>query len=373
MSGTSDMQDDRTPMIEIRDVVKKFGSFTALHGITADIREGEFFSLLGPSGCGKTTLLRTIAGFEPTTSGTIAIDGKNMEGIPANDRPTNMVFQSYAIFPHLNVEENVGYGLKTRKMPKKDIAREVAEVLSLVDMEGYGKRKAHELSGGQRQRVALARALVMKPKVILLDEPLSALDKKLRDQMQVELRSLQRSIGITFILVTHDQEEALIMSDRIAVMFEGQIEQLDTPEGLYRRPVNKRVASFIGVMNFLSAKVTDQTGTHLTLDIDALGKVELPRASLGDDIGPDSIGTVGVRPEMLTVLFDQNDWSQNKVEGEVVDTEYYGDMTYYKVRLPGRDAPLSISMRNTAGRSVVPPGSPVTVGWGAESIVVFGD
>lgn len=373
MTRKDDMNDSIKPMIEIRDVIKKFGTFTALHGITADIREGEFFSLLGPSGCGKTTLLRAIAGFEPPTSGTVAIAGKDMAGIPANRRPTNMVFQSYAIFPHLNVEENVGYGLKTRKMPKAEIAREVAEVLSLVDMKNYGRRKAHELSGGQRQRVALARALVMRPKVILLDEPLSALDKKLRDQMQMELRSLQRSIGITFILVTHDQEEALIMSDRIAVMFDGQIEQLDTPEGLYRHPVNKRVASFIGVMNFLPARVTALSDTHLTLDIAALGEAQVPRDRLGIDVNPDKIDTIGVRPEMLTVLFDQDERSQNKVEGEVVDTEYYGDMTYYEVRLPGHDKPLTISMRNTAGRSVVAPGSTVSVGWGIESIVVFGE
>ncbi len=367
------MNDATTSMIEIREVVKNFGSFTALHGITADIREGEFFSLLGPSGCGKTTLLRMIAGFEAPTSGAIAIDGKDMAGIPANRRPTNMVFQSYAIFPHLNVEENVGYGLKARKMENKDIAREVADVLSLVDMEGYGKRKAHELSGGQRQRVALARALIMKPKVVLLDEPLSALDKKLRDQMQVELRTLQRSIGITFILVTHDQEEALIMSDRIAVMFEGRIEQLDSPEGLYRRPVNKRVASFIGVMNFLPARVTATTDTHLTLDIAALGSVEVPRHSIATDVDTAAINSVGVRPEMLTLLFDGFERSENKVEAEVTDTQYYGDMTYYTIRLPGHAEPVTISMRNTAGRSVMSPGSKVSVGWGADSIVVFRD
>ena len=199
------------PIIELRDVRKSFGSFEALKGINATIHEGEFFSLLGPSGCGKTTLLRMIAGFEPPSAGDIAIDGKSMDGIAANARPTNMVFQSYAIFPHLSVADNVGYGLKTKKMPKADIKREVDEALAMVDLAGFGDRAAHELSGGQRQRVALARALVMRPKVILLDEPLSALDKKLLDQMQVELRDLQKSLGITFILVTHDQEEALIM------------------------------------------------------------------------------------------------------------------------------------------------------------------
>ncbi|MCR8827495.1 ABC transporter ATP-binding protein [Pseudosulfitobacter koreensis] len=366
------MKDTHTkPMIVIDQVVKKFGSFTALHGISAEIREGEFFSLLGPSGCGKTTLLRVIAGFEPPTKGKVAIGGKDMSGIPANSRPTNMVFQSYAIFPHLNVEENVGYGLKTRKMSKADIARDVAEVLKLVDMESYGKRKAHELSGGQRQRVALARALVMRPEVILLDEPLSALDKKLRDQMQVELRSLQRSIGITFILVTHDQEEALIMSDRIAVMFDGRIEQLDTPEGLYRRPVNRRVASFIGVMNFLPAKVLGVTDQHVKLDIAALGQIDVPRHDIDPAFDIEAVDTIGVRPEMFTLLADADDTAQMKVQGEVVDSEYYGDMTYYSVRLAGHDTPVTISMRNTAGRSVVPPGSQVTVGWGADSIVVF--
>ena len=236
------------PIIELRDVVKTFGTVKALNGINANIREGEFFSLLGPSGCGKTTLLRMIAGFEDPSGGEILIDGKSMRGIPANRRPTNMVFQSYAIFPHLSVAENVAYGLKRKKLPKTEVAEEVNKALSMVDLSGYGGRAAHELSGGQRQRVALARALVMRPKVVLLDEPLSALDKKLREQMQVELRQLQQSIGITFILVTHDQEEALIMSDRIAVMFEGNIAQIDSPEGLYRHPVSKRVASFISSM-----------------------------------------------------------------------------------------------------------------------------
>ncbi len=359
------------PMIDIRNVVKKFGSFTALHGISAQIREGEFFSLLGPSGCGKTTLLRAIAGFEPPTQGTVLIGGKDMTGTPANERPTNMVFQSYAIFPHLNVAENVGYGLKTRRLPRAEIAAEVEKVLSLVDMEGYGSRKAHELSGGQRQRVALARALVMRPKVILLDEPLSALDKKLRDQMQVELRALQKSIGITFILVTHDQEEALIMSDRIAVMFEGRIAQLDTPEGLYRRPVSKRVASFIGVMNFLPATASAGTVDTVTLDIAALGRIDLPKSALPEGLAVQQIDTVGVRPEMLTLLFDDADRAERRTEAKVTATQYYGDMTYYTVALPGQDEPVTISMRNTAGRSVAPVGSSVSVGWGADSIVVF--
>jgi spermidine/putrescine transport system ATP-binding protein len=253
------------PIIELRDVHKYYGDYHALRGINADIGEGEFFSLLGPSGCGKTTLLRTIAGFEDVSSGTIHLDGKLMEGVPANKRPTNMVFQSYAIFPHLTVAQNVGFGL--RKDPRSTIekANAVAEALEMVGLKGYGQRAAHALSGGQRQRVALARALILKPKVLLLDEPLSALDKKLREQMQSELRRLQRQVGITFILVTHDQEEALIMSDRIAVMFEGQISQLAAPQQLYRRPINRQVADFIGVMNFLSAKVTSVAAFELAV------------------------------------------------------------------------------------------------------------
>lgn len=359
------------PMIEIRNVRKSFGKFEALRGIDATIREGEFFSLLGPSGCGKTTLLRMIAGFDEPTSGGIIIGGKPMQGIPANRRPTNMVFQSYAIFPHLSVADNVGYGLKRKNMSRAEIASEVDKALAMVDLAGYGSRAAHELSGGQRQRVALARALVMKPKVILLDEPLSALDKKLREQMQVELRQLQQSVGITFILVTHDQEEALIMSDRIAVMFEGEIAQMATPQELYRRPVSKRVASFIGVMNFLPARATATTVGGVSLDISALGKVELRPDQVPEDIAATSITTVGVRPEMLTILFDEKDQAEREAEGEVAGTSYYGDMTYYSVQLPGTKEPATISMRNTAGRSIVPVGTRVRVGWGSDSIVLF--
>lgn len=359
------------PIIELKGVTKSFGDFQALKGIDANILEGEFFSLLGPSGCGKTTLLRMVAGFEDPTGGTIVIDEKLMAGIPANKRPTNMVFQSYAIFPHLSVGENVGYGLKTRKMAKAEITKEVEKALSMVDLAGYSSRAAHELSGGQRQRVALARALVMRPKVVLLDEPLSALDKKLRDQMQHELRALQQSLGITFILVTHDQEEALIMSDRIAVMFDGKIAQLDSPEDLYRRPQSRRVASFIGVMNFLDAKSVGESQTHVRLDIPALGQVDVPRANVPDGLNLGDVASIGIRPEMLTLLFDENDQAERVVDAQVKGTSYYGDMTYYGVLLPGHDEEVTISMRNTAGRSILPVGSKVSVGWGADSIVLF--
>ncbi|MEJ6501977.1 MAG: ABC transporter ATP-binding protein [Rhodobacterales bacterium] len=368
---TTTLQTNPKTIIDLTDVVKDFGSFQALKGISATIREGEFFSLLGPSGCGKTTLLRLIAGFDHPTTGAIMIDGKPMEGIPANQRPTNMVFQSYAIFPHLSVADNVGYGLKKKKLSKAEIAAEVDKALSMVDLAGYDSRAAHELSGGQRQRVALARALVMRPKVVLLDEPLSALDKKLREQMQHELRALQQSLGITFILVTHDQEEALIMSDRIAVMFEGKIAQLASPEELYRRPATKRVASFIGVMNFLPASVTAQTNKTLSINIPALGNVDVSRSALPIGFFADDLREIGIRPEMLTVLFDPSDTAQNEVTAEVTSNTYYGDMTYYGVLLPGQTTPVTISMRNTAGRSIAKSGSTVRVGWGAESVVLF--
>jgi spermidine/putrescine transport system ATP-binding protein len=359
------------PIITLDNVTRSFGSVQALRGVSAEIREGEFFSLLGPSGCGKTTLLRMIAGFDEPTTGTITLDGKPMAGIAANHRPTNMVFQSYAIFPHLSVADNVGYGLKKKRLPKAEYDREVEEALKMVSLGGYGPRAAHTLSGGQRQRVALARALIMRPKVILLDEPLSALDKKLREQMQIELRRLQRSVGITFILVTHDQEEALIMSDRIAVMFDGQIVQLDSPEALYRKPNTQRVASFIGVMNFLEAKFLGEKGDKITLDIQALGKLDIPATALPQGMAASEISRVGVRPEMMSIVLEGAKSTGFEIDAEIAESEYYGDMTYYLVSLPGKDEPVTISMRNTAGRAVLEPGSKTRVTFSPESIVIF--
>jgi spermidine/putrescine transport system ATP-binding protein len=306
-------------IIEIDGVTRRFGDFAALDNVSVQIRQGEFFSLLGPSGCGKTTLLRLIAGFDEPTFGAIRIDGQDMVGVPPNRRPSNMVFQSYAIFPHLTVEENVAYGLRRLRLDKPERKRRVQEALDRVDLGHLGARKSNEISGGQRQRVALARALIMRPKVLLLDEPLSALDKKLREQMQVELRHLQRHVGITFILVTHDQEDALTMSDRIAVMFEGKIAQLASPQELYQRPVSRRVASFIGVMNFLDARVTGEQNGRLSLDVTSLGTVDVMSDQAPGGIGGGKI-SVGIRPEMLTILFDETDQSVREIEGVVVDT-----------------------------------------------------
>ena len=359
------------PIINIRNVAKHYGDVRALDGVSVEIEEGEFFSLLGPSGCGKTTLLRMIAGFDEPTSGTISIGGEPMAGVPANLRPTNMVFQNYAIFPHLTVAENVAYGLQRRKLPNEIVQKEVEASLDMVDLGGFGSRASHAMSGGQRQRVALARALIMRPKVLLLDEPLSALDKKLREQMQVELRRLQRAVGITFILVTHDQEEALIMSDRIAVMFDGRIAQLATPQELYQLPANRKVASFIGVMNLLDGRFLGETGDQVQLEIAALGQVSVPKSRCKTQITVAGSTHIGIRPEMLTILFDDSEQSEREVIGTVSDVVYYGDMTYYDVQLPDVAKPVTVSMRNTAGRSVLDIGATTRIGWGAESVVVL--
>ncbi|MBI1172656.1 ATP-binding cassette domain-containing protein [bacterium] len=358
-------------MIEFKDVHKYYGDYHALRGINATIKAGEFFSLLGPSGCGKTTLLRTIAGFEGISSGVVLIDGKDVAGIRPNHRPTNMVFQSYAIFPHLTVEQNVGFGLRKDPRSKEDKARAVDEALAMVGLAGYGKRAAHALSGGQRQRVALARALILKPKVLLLDEPLSALDKKLRENMQVELIKLQRQVGITFILVTHDQEEALVMSDRIAVMFEGQIAQLDSPEALYRLPKTRAVANFIGTMNFLPAKILSEAGGIAEIEAAGLGRMALNvEKQVTGAVSPGG-ATVGFRPETATLLFDTQEATDRESMATVEEVVYYGDMTYYDVKLDGTAEPMRVSMRNVFGRPVLDIGTRTRVGWSPGALVLF--
>ena len=357
------------PMIDVRRATRRFGSFTALDDVSLAVGAGEFFSLLGPSGCGKTTLLRLLAGFDQPTEGTIAIAGEPMAGVPANRRPTNMVFQSYAIFPHLSVAENIGYGLRKQSLDSATLERRVGDALAMVALAGLGARRPHELSGGQRQRVALARALVMRPKVLLLDEPLSALDKKLREHMHVELRQLQRAVGITFVLVTHDQEEALTLSDRLAVMFAGRIAQIGRPEEIYQQPASRAVAEFIGGMNFLPCTLAEDGPGTLTLDVRALGRATVSRPP---GLNGSRELTVGVRPERLTLLVDQGATAAHRISGRVTNAAYYGDMTYYYVELPGLAEPLIVSMRNTVGRRILQAGETVEVGWAPESLVPLG-
>ncbi|GAA6159687.1 MULTISPECIES: ABC transporter ATP-binding protein [Ruegeria] len=330
-------------IIELRGVEKRYGTFLAASGIDLDLKEGEFFSLLGPSGCGKTTVLRMIAGFQEPTKGTVLIDGQDMDGVPANNRPTNMVFQSYAIFPHLNVGNNVAYGLRG-KAPKAEIDQRVAEALEMVELGGLEDRGASELSGGQRQRVALARALIMRPKVLLLDEPLSALDKKLREQMQFEMRNLQQSLGITFVMVTHDQYEAMTMSDRIGVMFNGRLKQVDTPTTLYARPCDQQVASFIGEMNILPAQLLEENGDTLSIDAKAFGQMEIEKnpnvATSARDMN------IGIRPEQLEITSEKPEDYPSTVQGKVSNVAFYGENIHYHIQVAETDKPISVSVPN---------------------------
>lgn len=312
------------PLVRIESVEKRFGSFAAVRGVSLAVPRNAFFALLGPSGCGKTTLLRMLAGFEPPTAGRIVIDGEDMSGVPPNRRPVNMVFQSYAVFPHLTVAENVAYGLKVTGVPKPEIAARVGEALAMVRLEGLESRKPAQLSGGQRQRVALARALVKRPKLLLLDEPLSALDRKLREGMRLELVRLQREVGITFVLVTHDQEEALSMATEIAVMREGAVLQVAPPRELYEAPRSRFVADFIGSMNLLPARVL-ASGAAGALDVEGLGRVELPvEQPAGGEVA------LGVRPEKLRLAFAPP-LGGLALEGRIAQLAYFGDFSQVHV------------------------------------------
>ncbi len=319
--------------VEIRSLTKRFGETAAVDAISLDIRRGEFFSLLGPSGCGKTTLLRMIGGFELPTSGTLRIDGADMTHTPPYRRPVNMVFQHYALFPHLSVEENVAFGLRYREMDRAARDRRVADVLNLVQLSGFEKRKPHQLSGGQRQRVALARALALEPEVLLLDEPLGALDQKLRKEVQVQLKHLQRELGITFIFVTHDQEEALTMSDRIAVMNRGRVEQADDAAAVFERPATEFVANFMGASNFFSARVREAGADALTLSLAAGGEIRVPVSPGGRTHRPDEAVRFVVRPEKLDLR--PRDLSSHGVASVAVTVEervYQGISTVWIVR-----------------------------------------
>ena len=319
-----------TPLISLDGVSRSFGGVAATEAVSLDVGQGEFLALLGPSGCGKTTLLRLIAGFEIPDAGTIRIDGEDMTGVPPWRRPVNTVFQSYALFPHLSVASNIAFGLRQDRLPKWEIDLRVAEMLALVRLEDQAGRKPHQLSGGQRQRVALARSVAKRPKVLLLDEPLGALDKKLREETQFELMDLQQDLGLTFMVVTHDQEEAMTMADRIAIMDKGEVMQVATPAEIYEAPSSRFVADFVGSVNLFEGKVAGQDA----------GRVKIATAS-GFDIqaeesaAPPAGETVwyAVRPEKIRISSQRPETAVNAVEGEVWDIGYLGDMTVYNVKL----------------------------------------
>ena len=353
-------------LVQVENVFKSFGDVNAVNGVSLDIEEGQFYSLLGPSGCGKTTLLRLIAGFEKPTSGQVFIDNTSMEGIEPNLRPTNMVFQNYAIFPHLNVEENVAYGLRNRRESRATQNKLVDEALELVGLSGLNKRSANALSGGQKQRVALARALILKPKVLLLDEPLSALDKKLREQMQSELRHLQRAVGITFILVTHDQYEALTMSDRVAVMFDGKVAQEASPRDLYELPTSQKVASFIGEMTFIEGEIIGEN-KNLKVQSEIFGQITIDKSRV---FGQSSKRIVlGIRPEKISIV-PKTSRSKNLVSGKIIDVSYFGETTNYKVSC-GNAETLTISSQNSVGQLNYSVGEEIQFKTDMDNIVAF--
>ena len=357
--------------ISINNVSKHFGPVVAVDNINITISSGEFFSLLGASGCGKTTLLRMLAGFETPTSGEVYIDDTAMSEVPPHHRPTNMVFQNYAIFPHLNVRRNIAYGLRKDKLDKTEIIRRVDEALEMVKLPGFGDRRSNELSGGQRQRVALARALIKRPKVLLLDEPLGALDKKLRENMQIELRALQQTVGITFIFVTHDQEEALTLSDRIAVMSEGRVLQVASPKELYNRPVSVEVADFIGQMNFMDATVIDVKNGRAVLDTASLGRIQVPVS--GDFTSKGVQVVVAIRPEMLSLSRERGPERGNAVQGIVKTTAYLGDRSHFYVHVDGTDKPFAVAAQEGETSLTQSPdtGTAVWLTWPDEAPIVL--
>ncbi|NJO38174.1 MAG: ABC transporter ATP-binding protein [Rhizobiales bacterium] len=318
-----------SPMVTIESVEKRFGDVVAIERVSLDIRPNEFFALLGPSGCGKTTLLRMIAGFETPSSGRLTIDGEDMTRVAPNRRPVNMVFQSYAVFPHMNVADNVAYGLVVTGVPKAEISPRVEEALAMVRLEAFGSRRPDQLSGGQRQRVALARALIKRPKVLLLDEPLSALDRKLREEMQLELVRLQHEVGITFVIVTHDQEEALSMADRIAVMNRGKLLQVAPPAELYDQPNCRMVADFIGKSNFFRGEARAADNGELLVDAEDLGELRLP-----DDGGGSGTIELALRPEKIEILHDRPLGSRIALAGTIDQQAFFGEASSVYVRLP---------------------------------------
>jgi putrescine transport system ATP-binding protein len=360
------------PLIRIENVSKRYGDVLAVNNVSLDIRRGEFFALLGASGCGKTTLLRMLGGFETPTAGRILIDGADMSGVPPYERPVNMMFQSYALFPHMTVEQNIAFGLHQDRMPKAAIRERVREVLDLVQMGAFGRRKPAQLSGGQRQRVALARCLAKQPKVLLLDEPLAALDKKLREQTQLELVNIQHRVGITFIVVTHDQEEAMTMADRIGVMQDGVIRQVGSPVEIYEFPSTTFVADFIGTANMLAGTVVGGGAADLLVDCPDLQQTLV--AVHDPPVAPGTAVVVMIRPEKMTIARQLPDAAPggNSVRGRVSDVAYLGDMSVYHVELPnGRKLQVSQTNQRHGAAARLARDEAVTVAWSPADALVL--
>ena len=350
------------PLLSIKGATKHFGAVRAIDGIDLDIHENEFFALLGASGSGKTTLLRMLAGFEVPDAGQIILDGEDVSRIPPNHRPVNLMFQSYALFPHMSVFQNIAYGLEMEKLPKAQIKSRVDEILDVIQLGDLARRKPDQLSGGQRQRVALARALVKRPRLLLLDEPLGALDKKLRGEMQLELKRIQHEFGITFIIVTHDQEEALVMADRVAILKDGKLLQSGTPREIYEHPGSRFAADFIGVMNFFP--VREKAGKLIADD----GSV----ITAGTPLSAGEKGVAAVRPERLSLSLSRTATAENSTTGTVVATAYHGLDLQVHLKTPAAPDPILIRLTaDVAEARPVATGDEITVYWATRDTPAF--
>ena len=364
------MTEEKEAYVRIEGVTKRFGEFVAVDNVSLEVHRGEIFCLLGGSGSGKTTLLRMLAGFEAPSSGRIAIDGQDMSSIAPYDRPVNMMFQSYALFPHMTVEKNIAFGLEQERLAAADIRRRVGEILEIVKMPQFATRKPHQLSGGQRQRVALARALVKRPKLLLLDEPLAALDRKLREHTQFELLNIQKQLGVTFIVVTHDQEEAMTLSSRMGVMNHGKIVQVGSPTDIYEFPATRFVADFIGSVNMFAGKLVEDEPAYVRIRSEELGCTIY--VDHGISSPPDATVWVAVRPEKIVISREAPAEAENMVQGVVKDVAYMGDMSVYLVQIQSGKV-VRVTRPNVVRHAEdrIAAGAAVFLSWHASSPVVL--